>query len=594
MASSEQVSLEPILPSSDPSSDQIQSAQPLTPTVQAAISSRSTVRPIGAYQLSGLTVNDQQLLAVDTVRGYLIEVCPENDNTTILNPHTVKDWIGSSGLAVSTEAIWFTRDECVYRCDRQTLLPEVFVRLSHEANGVAIWENSVYVTCQGTDKIYIFDLDSAERTGQFPQPGIGPENITISDSKLWVCDQEEQTVYCLDKETGEIQLSALTPFPSPTGITFLETSDDLLKGGTHEAGENSRICYLSYANEEAYIRDDPNAESPYQLTFRDRTFIHPFYVHQPQGQPYTLSNGYLVEISYVEELLPLESVPLNNVEWRIALPSNTKRQKVLKVEPVGQPFTIEEQEGQQVAVFKFDHLEPDQAGLVGWKATVELYGLKYFVTPEAVEDAPELSADFQSKYLIDDDELAMDTETIQAAAAIAPGTETNLLRKMLKIRNYVYDQLSYGIQPKIDTPDVALARGVGSCGEYVGVLLALARLNGIACRTIGRYKCPATPEQKGVPLEPDFNHVWLEFYVPGIGWLPMESNVDDVIDKGPYPQRYFMGLSWFHTEIGKGISFEKMKADNKPEHLSLGDLAINHVRFTILEELNPTFSNLSA
>lgn len=240
MASSEQVSLEPILPSSDPSSDQIQSAQPLTPTVQAAISSRSTVRPIGAYQLSGLTVNDQQLLAVDTVRGYLIEVCPENDNTTILNPHTVKDWIGSSGLAVSTEAIWFTRDECVYRCDRQTLLPEVFVRLSHEANGVAIWENSVYVTCQGTDKIYIFDLDSAERTGQFPQPGIGPENITISDSKLWVCDQEEQTVYCLDKETGEIQLSALTPFPSPTGITFLETSDDLLKGGTHEAGENSR------------------------------------------------------------------------------------------------------------------------------------------------------------------------------------------------------------------------------------------------------------------------------------------------------------------------------------------------------------------
>ena len=48
-----------------------------------------------------------------------------------------------------------------------------------------------------------------------------------------------------------------------------------------------------------------------------------------------------------------------------------------------------------------------------------------------------------------------------------------------------------------------------------------------------------------------------------------------------------MGLSWYHTEIGKGISFEKMKADNKPEDLSLGDLAINHVRFTILEELNP-------
>ena len=275
------------------------------------------------------------------------------------------------------------------------------------------------------------------------------------------------------------------------------------------------------------------------------------------------------------------------MEWRIALPSDTLRQKVRHVEPIGHPFTEEVQDGQRVAVFKVGKLQPNQAGLIGWKATVEMYGLKYFLTPPAVEDAPPLSAEFQTKYLVDDDELAMDTEIIREAAKAAAGSETNVLRKMLRIRNYVYDQLSYGIQPKIDTPDVALDRGVGSCGEYVGVLLALARLNGIACRTIGRYKCPATPEQKDLPLEPDFNHVWLEFYVPGTGWLPMESNVDDVIDRGPYPQRFFMGLAWYHTEIGKGISFEKMKADNKPEHLSLGDLAINHVRFTILEELNP-------
>jgi transglutaminase-like putative cysteine protease len=134
---------------------------------------------------------------------------------------------------------------------------------------------------------------------------------------------------------------------------------------------------------------------------------------------------------------------------------------------------------------------------------------------------------------------------------------------------------------------VALERGVGSCGEYVGILLALARLNGIACRTIGRYKCPQHPELRHLPLEPDFNHVWLEFYVPGVGWLPMESNVDDTVDRGPYPKRFFMGLAWYHTEIGKGISFTKMKADDKPEHISLGDLAINHIRFRILEELMP-------
>jgi hypothetical protein len=38
----------------------------------------------------------------------------------------------------------------------------------------------------------------------------------------------------------------------------------------------------------------------------------------------------------------------------------------------------------------------------------------------------------------------------------ATGRETNLLRKVYSIRNYVYDQLSYGIKPHIDTPDIAL------------------------------------------------------------------------------------------------------------------------------------------
>jgi transglutaminase-like putative cysteine protease len=184
----------------------------------------------------------------------------------------------------------------------------------------------------------------------------------------------------------------------------------------------------------------------------------------------------------------------------------------------------------------------------------------------------------------------MDTAIVRRAAEEAIGTETNLLRKMYSIRNYVYDQLSYGIKPHIDTPDRVLERGVGSCGEYVGVLLALCRLNGIACRTVGRYKCPPYAEHQHVPLQPDYNHVWLEFYIPGFGWLPMESNPDDIGNYGPYPTRFFMGLCWYHIEIGKGIPFETLTSKGvrlTKEDISIGELAINHIRFTILGELPP-------
>jgi transglutaminase-like putative cysteine protease len=254
------------------------------------------------------------------------------------------------------------------------------------------------------------------------------------------------------------------------------------------------------------------------------------------------------------------------------------------------PFTEEVQDGQRVAVFKFDTLKPGERHIFGWKALLEVWSIKYRLTPREVEKLPDLSPDFDTRYLVDNDQLAMDTESIRRAAREAIGRESNLLRKVYNIRNYVYDKLSYGIKPHIDTPDIVLERGVGSCGEYLGLLLALGRLNGIACRTVGRYKCPAHNDKFGIPLEPDFNHVWMEFYVPGVGWLPMESNPDDTVEGGPYPTRFFMGLAWYHMEMAKGIPFETLKSEGVPvnkENTSIGELAINHVRFKILEELSP-------
>jgi hypothetical protein len=276
----------------------------------------STIRPIGVYALSGLTVDGDRLLAVDKVRGYLICVDPQTNNTTILNPYHVAEWIEVNGLSLWEDTFWFAKGQEVFWCDRQTLAPTLFKRLSYPVDGVAVWESTVYVSCQKSGYIHLFERSTGEGIGRLPQPGVGTETLTVFEDALWVCDHAEQTVYCLDRITGAIQFSTLTPFSSPTGIAFYSPA----------AGERS-ICYVAYADEEPYIRDDPNAESPYQLTFRDRTFIHPLYFHRNSTEHYTLSNGYLVELSYAEELLPLEAVTLNNVEWRIALPSDTMRQR---------------------------------------------------------------------------------------------------------------------------------------------------------------------------------------------------------------------------------------------------------------------------
>jgi transglutaminase-like putative cysteine protease len=545
---------------------------------EAASGSSRSIRPIGVYALQGLATWHDRLVTMDAIRGYLLQINPINDNTIVLNPCHTELFIEATGLAIWEDTIWFAKGKDVYFCGFDQFEPELFTSLPYEVNGVGVWESTVYVTSQKLGYILIYERATKRKITQFPLPGVGVTNLTVRGEELWLCDRTEETVYCLDRATGEQQFSMLTPFENPTAITFLKHSDQ-------------STLYVSYAGEEAYIRDNPNADPNLELTYRDRTFIHPLHFRNYPEERYTLSNGYLIEMSYVEELLPLDDVDLKDLEWRIALPAETHRQKIRSVEAIGIPFTEDIQEGQRVAVFKFPTLKSQERQIFGWKAVLEVRGIKYQFSFEDVGQAPELTPEFRDRYLVDDDELAMDNPVIQQAAKEAIGTETNLLRKMLKIRNYVYDRLTYGIKPHIDSPDVVLERGIGSCGEYVGVLLALSRLNGIACRTVGRYKCPPFADRQNVPLEPDYNHVWIEFYIPGYGWLPMESNPDDIIDRGPYPTRFFMGLPWYHAEIGKGISFESLRTNGVPigdlMDLSIGDLALNHIRFTILGELPP-------
>lgn len=541
--------------------------------------SQRPIYPIGAYALSGLAQFQQSLLSLDTVQGYLLKIDPATGDTQILNSRQTQDFQSATGLTLRESDLWIARDRSILKTSLESLMGsrdslsiKAVIDLPYPADDIAVWNQTVYVTAQKAGCIFVYDAVTCDRITQFRLPGIGIEKITVSGDYLWLCDQTEQTVYCLDRATGEQLTSILTPFASPTGVA-------VLPGTTPDKGQ----FWISYALEEPYVRDQPNTpDFPYELTFRDRTFIYPLKFERHQD--HVLSNGYRLEMIYAEELEPLDAVQLGQLEWRMALPTQTDRQQVISVHPIGLPFELEKVKGQDVAVFKFKSLEPNERHLFGWRAEIVVHGIKYQYTPLQVENSPDLPPELQTRYLVDDDELAMDTPIIQQAARQAVGSETNLLRKVLSIRNYVYDRLSYGIRPAIDTPDVVIERGIGSCGEYVGLLLALCRLNGIACRTVGRYKCPPKAEQMGILLEPEFNHVWIEFYLPDYGWIPMESNVDDIQDGGPYPTRFFMGLPWYHIEMAKEVTFEKVIPADESVDVKIGDLALNHVRFRILSE----------
>ncbi|MCS7292363.1 MAG: transglutaminase family protein [Gloeomargarita sp. SKYBB_i_bin120] len=537
-----------------------------------------TLRPPVLRSLQGLTVWRDQLLTLDPRSGYLALMDPHTENLRILNRDTTHYLRDIGGWYLEGETLWFTDGDQVYTstCHITDTLwhlaePQLVWTLPDRVEGIAKLGKRLYLSSRGRGCLWVVDLEQG-KLRDWPAPGVGVIQLTFIGETLWACDDTEQSVYQLHPETGQVELTVITPYEHPVGLTQWQ--------GRY---------YVAYSDEEPYIRDEPNASPPLQLGFRDRVFIHPLVFHYYPDGHYTLSNGFVLELSYIEEWSPVEAVTLEQLEWRIALPATTDRQRVRSVEPVGRPFELEWEEGQPVAVFRFDRLDERQALVFGWKAVLEVFSIKYHIPPGASESVPPLEPEMQQRYLVDDDDLSMDQPIIQQAAKEAVAGAQTFPEKLRAIRNYVYDRLRYQMKGTIDPPHIVLQRGTGSCGEYVGLLLALLRLNGIACRTAGRYKCPRTPELKHVPLLPQFNHVWLEVYWPGRGWLPLESNTDHLQDR-PWLQlqRFFLGLGWFHLELGRGIRFERIRlADGSRPDVGLGDLAINYIRCVIYEEIAP-------
>jgi transglutaminase-like putative cysteine protease len=115
------------------------------------------------------------------------------------------------------------------------------------------------------------------------------------------------------------------------------------------------------------------------------------------------------------------------------------------------------------------------------------------------------------------------TPAIRRLAKKIAGKETNPYLAARKIYDYVVENIKYSFMPH----DVLWPRGEpesvfvhkhgwGDCGAQSLYFTALCRALGIPSRTTGGFQL----------LRDEFgSHFWAEFYVPGYGWVPVDTSV---------------------------------------------------------------------
>lgn len=216
-----------------------------------------------------------------------------------------------------------------------------------------------------------------------------------------------------------------------------------------------------------------------------------------------------------------------------------------------------DEEGRRVALYSIDRLSPGQSVTLTQRYAKRVGAVNYGLDPELIP-ASYSSYDLRllAPYLQPTDRIQSADPAVVAFTENALEESDTLYQKARALFSAVNLYLDYSTAAADQSALATLRRGNGSCDGYVNLYLACLRAAGVACRQVGGYLFQPTThvteeyvdQASGMVYLERLRHTWVEFYLPGAGWLPADptftySFLVDGVERKFVNWTYFAGVS---------------------------------------------------
>ncbi|MEA3297745.1 MAG: transglutaminase domain-containing protein [candidate division Zixibacteria bacterium] len=460
--------------------------------------------------------------------------------------------------------------------------------------GLAYGDNHIWNVDRKTDMIYKINPINGTAVDSFQAPGYFPRGLAWDGGNLWCVDAEEQQIYSINPQTRIVERAIFCPLSRPTGLTWDGKYLWIAAGRNNELHQisamdgttirsipspTSNSCGLTFDGKYLWV-SDRYKDMIYMVSIDDGTVIVTFDAPGPHSWGLAGDGDFLWNVDYqtdeIYQLLVHDDDLFSRSEEKtqflefthqvrnfgpdtiktldvyLAIPKNLDNQE-LTAKLVFDPDPIEiitDRWDQEIAHFVFQDLGPTDFTAVSMKAHVKLYKTQYYIFPEKVGSLKDIPKPIREKYLVDNTKFSITDPVIQNGVKEAVGDENNPYWIARRIFKYIIDHVEYELSGGWNVAPTVLARGNGSCSEYSFVYIAMCRSAGLPARYVGSVAIRGDDASRD-----DVFHRWVEVYLPGYGWIPVDPSGGD--RKRPADQaRYFGHLNncFLITTTGGGGS----------------------------------------